>query len=131
MNALVLGSSIPTNWLLSSPYQRLPFESTSMSWGTVSWRGCSHCVTMTRVPLPVGRGSVALSSNGHVVRPPPRFAVARYAAYSVIGTSVYAQFGPSRSLCVVGVGVGFPYESPYRFQVSPLPRPSLLDAVPS
>ncbi len=48
----------PSSCALSSVYQRLPFESRSLSCVTVPATGMSHSVTITRVPLPFTRGSV-------------------------------------------------------------------------
>ena len=39
LNWCVFGSSMPTTWWLSSPYHRLPFESTAMSCETATFRG--------------------------------------------------------------------------------------------
>ena len=58
VNAPVFGSIFPKNIRLSSVYQIVPLESRSRSCATVSGRGMSYWVMMTRVALPVGRGSV-------------------------------------------------------------------------
>ena len=41
-----------------SAYQIMPSESAAASCGSVSGRGRSYSVTITRVALPFGRGSV-------------------------------------------------------------------------
>src|SRR5580693_1939578 len=74
----------PKNIRLSSVYHGVPMESRSRSCATVSGRGMSYCVMMTRVALPFGRGSV-FNSKGHVVLSLLRFTVARYSANSSFG----------------------------------------------
>ena len=54
----VLGSSHPTYCDPKSPYQTFPRESICASWGIAFGRGRSYSVMITRVALPVGRGSV-------------------------------------------------------------------------
>src|ERR1700730_14350427 len=86
VNLPVFGFIFPKNIWLSSVYHGVPVESRSRSCATVSGRGMSYCVMMTRVALPFGRGSV-FNSYGHVVLPPLRFIVARYSANSFVGTA--------------------------------------------
>ena len=50
-----------------------------------SFLGISHVVTITRVAMPDGRGSVFIS-NGKVVRPPLRLTLERYAPRSAFVT---------------------------------------------
>ena len=54
----VFGSSMPSMWVPKSPYQIIPCESAAASCGSVSFRGRSYSVMMTRVAFPVGRGYV-------------------------------------------------------------------------
>src|SRR6266550_1485452 len=84
VNVPVFGFIFPKNIRLSSVYHGVPAESRSRSCATVSGRGMSYWVIMTRVALPVGRGSV-FNSKGHVVLPPLRLTVARYSASSFFG----------------------------------------------
>jgi hypothetical protein len=54
----VFGSSTPSMCVPKSPYQIIPFASATASCGSVSGRGRSYSVMMTRVDLPEGRGYV-------------------------------------------------------------------------
>src|SRR5207247_1446924 len=54
----VFGSSIPSTWDPKSLYQIIPSASAAASCGSVSGRGRSYSVMMTRVAFPVGLGSV-------------------------------------------------------------------------
>src|ERR1700680_631388 len=85
VNLAVFGFIFPKNIRLSSVYHTVPEESRSRSCATVSGRGMSYCVMMTRVDLPFGRGSV-FNSKGHVVLPPLRLIEAKYSANSFFGT---------------------------------------------
>src|SRR2546427_58654 len=74
----VLGSSLPSVCSPKLQYQAMPSGSTMTSCGWIVARGRSYSVMTTRVPRPVGRGSV-FSSYGHV-EPPMRLTVLRNSA---------------------------------------------------
>src|SRR2546427_542436 len=74
----VLGSSLPSVCSPKLQYQAMPSGSTMTSCGWIVARGRSYSVMTTRVPRPVGRGSV-FSSYGHV-EPPLRLTVLRNSA---------------------------------------------------
>src|SRR5450631_2561738 len=96
VNLPVFGFIFPKNIRLSSVYHGVPLESRSRSCATVSGRGISYCVMMTRVALPLGRGRV-FNSYGHVVLPPLKLIVARYSASSFFGT--HNGSSPHRGFC--------------------------------
>src|SRR6267143_1359181 len=61
----VFGSILPRNIWPKSEYQALPWRSSITSCGWISGFGRSYSVMITRVDLPVSRGSV-FSGNDHV-----------------------------------------------------------------